>query len=467
MSSDLSAVILAAGKGTRMKSELVKVMHPLEGQPMVAWPVDAARAAGAGRTVVVVGHQGEAVREHFVDATDLAFVTQEEQLGTGHAVACAVPALETAGGTVLILCGDVPLLRSDTLRGMIDLHRESGATVTVLTTRMADPTGYGRIIRDATGRIVRIVEQKDASPAELTVDEVNAGIYCVEAPFLFEALRGLENDNAQGEYYLTDIVAAAEARGLDCRPCLVDDSDEVMGVNDRVQLARAGAVIRLRTCERLMRDGVTIIDPAATYIDPTVAIGRDTTVHPGACLRGTTVVGAGCIIGPGTVITDCRIGDRVEVKAGTVMESSVIHDEAAVGPMAHLRPGTELMAHVKIGNFVETKKARVGEGSKASHLTYLGDAEIGRDVNIGCGTITCNYDGIKKHCTVIGDGVFVGSDVQLVAPVTVGNNALIAAGTTVTKDVPPDALAISRTPQVNKEGWVKKKAQGSGLKAQD
>jgi bifunctional UDP-N-acetylglucosamine pyrophosphorylase/glucosamine-1-phosphate N-acetyltransferase len=427
---------------------------------MVAWPVEAARAVGAGRTVVVVGHQGEAVREYFAGAADLVFAAQEQQLGTGHAVACAAPALEGAGGTILILCGDVPLLRTETLAGMIALHRESRATVTVLTTRMADPAGYGRIIRDATGRVVRIVEQKDASHVELTVDEVNAGIYCVEAEFLFEALRGVGNDNAQGEYYLTDIVAAAEARDLDCRPYMIEDTSEVMGVNDRAQLAQAGAVLRRRTCERLMLDGVTIIDPAAAYIEPTVVIGRDTIVHPGVCLRGATVIGAGCTIGPGTVIADCRIGDRVAVKAGTVMESAVIHDEVAVGPMAHLRPGTELMAHVKIGNFVETKKAILREGAKASHLTYLGDADIGREVNIGCGTITCNYDGVNKHRTVIGDGVFVGSDVQLVAPVTVGRNALIAAGTTVTKDVPPDALAISRTPQVNKEGWVKKKGSG-------
>jgi bifunctional UDP-N-acetylglucosamine pyrophosphorylase/glucosamine-1-phosphate N-acetyltransferase len=456
----LATVILAAGKGTRMKSDLVKVLHPLEGIPMVAWPVDAARKAGSERTVVVVGHQGGRVRDYFVGQGDLAFAVQEEQLGTGHAVVCAAPELEGRCGTVLILCGDVPLLRPATLTGMVQAHRQSGAAVTVLTTRMADPFGYGRIIRDAAGRIVRIVEEKDASTVERHVDEINSGIYCVESPFLFEALKGLKNDNAQGEYYLTDIVAIAGERGLECRPYHIGDSDEVMGVNDRLQLAQAASQIRRRTNAALMLEGVSIVDPECTYIEATVTIGRDTTIHPGACIRGATRIGSGCTVEPHAVITDCVIGDGTVVKAGTVMEKSVIHDCVAVGPMAHLRPGTELMAHVKIGNFVETKKVVIGEGSKASHLTYLGDATVGRDVNIGCGTITCNYDGVNKHLTVIEDDVFVGSDVQLVAPVTVGRNSLVAAGTTVTMDVPPDSLAIARTPQVNKVGWKLRKAKG-------
>ena len=450
--AQLQAIILAAGKGTRMKSDLVKVMHPLGERPMLCWPIAAARAAEAARIVLVVGHQADTVRQHFSAAPDLAFAEQTEQLGTGHAVAAARDAC-TTDGHVMILCGDVPLIRPSTLRAFFAYHQERNAAVTVMTTHLANPSGYGRVVKREGAHITRIVEDKDATPEERDLTEINAGIYCVRADFLFEAVASLKNNNAQGEYYLTDIIAAAHEAGLTCLAFPIMDSLEVMGVNDRVQLAQAASIIRQRVNERLMREGVTLIDPLTTYIDDGVEIGRDTIIYPNTQISGRTRIGSHCRIESSVAISNCTIGDWVTIKVGSVMDEATIGDEAAIGPMAHLRPGSQLGPHVKIGNFVETKKIIMGEGSKASHLTYLGDAEIGSDVNIGCGTITCNYDGVRKHKTVIGDGVFVGSDVQLVAPVTVGANSLIAAGTTVTKDIPPDSLAIARTPQVNKEGW--------------
>jgi bifunctional UDP-N-acetylglucosamine pyrophosphorylase/glucosamine-1-phosphate N-acetyltransferase len=454
---NVAALVLAAGKGTRMKSELVKVMHHLGGCPMVAWPVKAARGAGAGRIALVVGHQAEKVREYFANAADIDFAVQEEQLGTGHAVACAGPPFKGFSGRVLILCGDVPLIRAETLQAMISYHETRQAAVTVLTVHQQNPYGYGRVVKREGGRILRIVEEKDATDEEKDITEVNTGIYCVEADFLFDAVAGLSNDNAQGEYYLTDIVKIGSERGELCLSFPVADAEEVMGVNDRAQLAAAGKVLQQRINERLMLAGVTMIDPATAYIEDGVEIGRDTVISPNVHISGATSIGSGCQIEPSVVIRGCRIGNGATVRAGTVMTDAIVHDDVAIGPMAHLRPGSELRDHVKIGNFVETKKVVMGEGSKASHLTYLGDATIGSNVNIGCGTITCNYDGVNKHRTVIEDDVFVGSDVQFVAPVTVGRNALIAAGTTVTRDVPPDSLAIARSPQVNKEGWKLKK----------
>ncbi len=458
---EIAALILAAGKGTRMKSEIVKVMHPLAGKPMVAYPVAVAKMVGASRIALVVGHQAERVQEYFNRDETISIVLQEEQLGTGHAVACAAEFLAGCDGDLLILCGDTPLITGETLRSLVATHNLHGAAITLLTARLPDPFGYGRVIKGSDGRILRIVEEKDATPVEREIDEINSGIYCVKAAFLREAVTRIGNDNVQQEYYLTDIIGLADEAGLACYSCAVTDPAEVMGVNDRVQMAAAGAVLRGRINEALMLSGVTIIDPATTYIEQGSVIGRDTVIFPNAVIGGGTVIGEGCVIAPSVTITNCRLGDRVQIKAGSVLEESVIHNDVAVGPMAHLRPGTVLKEQVKIGNFVETKKAVIGEGSKASHLTYLGDCFIGKDVNIGCGTITCNYDGKKKHVTIIEDGVFVGSDVQLVAPVTVGKNSLIAAGTTVTTDIPPDSLALSRTPQVNKEGWVKNK-RGSG-----
>ena len=453
----LASVVLAAGKGTRMKSGLIKVLHPIAGLPMIAWPVAAARDAGSGPIVLVIGHQATAVQGVFRGDADIRCAMQEEQLGTGHAVACALEALHGFRGTVLILCGDTPLLRAETLKSMLALHRGSQAAVTVLTAVMEDPSGYGRVVRDASGRVARIVEQKDADPEEQKIREINSGIYCMDSGFLFGNIKGLGNDNAQGEYYLTDLLAIAVHQGLTCLALQAGDAVEIMGVNDRSQLAEAGRVLRRRINREHMLNGVTITDPDTTYIDHGVTIGADTTIHPGCHLSNGTIIGDGCEIEGCVSISGCRIGDDCHIKAASVLEDSELGEDVAVGPMAHLRPGTRLGNKVKIGNFVETKKITMGEGSKASHLTYLGDAEIGRDVNIGCGTITCNYDGVNKHRTVIGDDVFIGRDVQLVAPVSVGRNSLVAAGTTVTKDVPPDSLALSRVPQVNKEGWRLKK----------
>jgi bifunctional UDP-N-acetylglucosamine pyrophosphorylase/glucosamine-1-phosphate N-acetyltransferase len=454
----VAAIVLAAGKGTRMKSGLVKILHPVAGRPMIDWPLDAARGAGASPVALVVGHQAEAVRERFQGAPDIRCALQAEQLGTGHAVSCALPALTGFSGTVLILCGDTPLLRSATLDALVAFHRAGEATVTVLTARMDNPHGYGRVLRDGGGRVLRIVEQKDATADECAIREINSGIYCMEAGFLLDNIGALGNNNAQKEFYLTDLVAMAAGQGAPCLAMEIDDADEIMGVNDRAQLAQAGRILRRRINRDLMLSGVTLVDPEQTYIDQGVIVGPDTVIHPNCSISGATVIGSGCLVEGGVSISSCRIGDGCRIKAGSVLEDSELCNDVAVGPMAHLRPGTLLNDHVKVGNFVETKKTVMGEGSKASHLTYLGDARIGRDVNIGCGTITCNYDGVNKHRTVIDDNVFVGSDVQLVAPVRVGANSLIAAGTTVTRDVPVGSLAISRTPQVNREGWrIRKK----------
>jgi len=453
----LASIILAAGKGTRMKSGLIKVLHPIAGLPMIAWPVAAARDAGSDTNVLVIGHQATAVQGVFRGAADIRCAMQEEQLGTGHAVACALETLAGFRGTVLILCGDTPLLRSETVQSMLTFHRTNHAAVTVLTALVKDPYGYGRVVRDPSGRVTRIVEQKDAAPEEQAICEINSGIYCMDSDFLFNNIRGIGNDNAQGEYYLTDLLAIAVRKELTCLALPAADADEIMGVNDRAQLAIAGRILRSRINREHMLNGVTIIDPDNTYIDQGVAIGADTTIHPGCRIGGGTVIGEGCEIEGGVSISGCRIGDDCHIKAASVLEDSELGEDVAIGPMAHLRPGTTLGNKVKIGNFVETKKIVMGEGSKASHLTYLGDAEIGRNVNIGCGTITCNYDGVNKHRTVIGDDVFIGSDVQLVAPVSVGRNSLVAAGTTVTTDVPPDSLAIARVPQLNKNGWRLKK----------
>jgi bifunctional UDP-N-acetylglucosamine pyrophosphorylase/glucosamine-1-phosphate N-acetyltransferase len=404
-----------------------------------------------------VGHQAEKVQEYFAGEQGISFAVQREQLGTGHAVACAQPLLSGVGGKILILCGDVPLIRPATLRGMLARHEARQATVTVLTTHVANPYGYGRVVKGEGENIIRIVEEKDATDQEKELTEINSGIYCVETGFLFAAVQSLGNDNTQGEYYLTDIVSRSTAQGGLCVSFPIADPDELMGVNDRIQMADAAGLLRKRINETLMLAGVTLVDPATTYIDAGIDIGRDTVIHPNVQISGATTIGARCTIEPSVMIRDCRLGDDVTIKSGSVLTEAVLHDRVAVGPMAHLRPGTELMDRVKIGNFVETKKVVIGCGSKASHLTYLGDATIGKNVNVGCGTITCNYDGVKKHRTVIEDEVFVGSDVQFVAPVTIGRNSLIAAGTTVTQDVPPDSLAIARTPQVNKVGWKLKK----------
>jgi bifunctional UDP-N-acetylglucosamine pyrophosphorylase/glucosamine-1-phosphate N-acetyltransferase len=453
---DIATVILAAGKGTRMKSDLVKVLHPLLGLPMLSYPIAISlNEIKAEKTIVVVGHQADRIKEIFKDPR-IHFVLQEEQLGTGHAVRQAVPFLENFKGVVLILYGDVPLVKAETLRSFIDTFWGNDSTLSVLTAVVKDPFGYGRIIRGREGWLEKIVEEKDASEEEKLVREINTGIFCVSAPFLIEGLSEIGKGNAQGEYYLTDLVEIASEKGFRCSAHMVADPLEVMGINTRVDLAIAHEVLRQEKMKGLMLSGVTFIDPKTTYVDQTVEVGKDTILYPNCFLLGRTRIGERCIIEPNSKISDSIIGDEVTIRSNSVITESNIEEGAIIGPFAHLRPLSEVKAKAKIGNFVEVKKSIIGRGSKANHLAYIGDSVLGEDVNIGAGTITCNYDGLEKHQTIIGDRVFVGSNVELVAPVKVGSNSSIGAGTTVTKDIPEGALAISRMKQKNIKGWSKK-----------
>jgi bifunctional UDP-N-acetylglucosamine pyrophosphorylase/glucosamine-1-phosphate N-acetyltransferase len=455
--SSLGIVVLAAGKGTRMKSNLVKVLHPLAGKAMLSFVLGLARNLRPDRLVVVVGFQRELVRERF-SAFDVIFVDQEEQLGTGHAVAVAGRALKGFRGAVLILSADVPLLSEETVRKFLHFHENNGVTLSVLTTLLEKPRGYGRIIRSQDGRLLRIVEDRDLQAGEKEIREINTGIYCVEAEFLFSALSSLSDQNAQREYYLTDIVEKANSQGKKAGVYLAEDSGEVMGINTRLDLAKATQILRLRIAERHMMEGVTLIDPQTTYLDHGVEIGRDTVIYPNCYLLGNTVLGEGCVVEPGCKITSTRIGNFVNIKASSVISESVIEDRVDVGPFAHLRPQTILRQGSKIGNFVEVKKSEIGRGTKANHLSYIGDATLGEKVNVGAGTITCNYNGQKKHPTVIEDGVFVGSNTALVAPIKVGQGAIIGAGSTITKEVPPGNLALTRAKQVH----YKRRSQRKG-----
>ena len=455
----LAAVILAAGRGTRMKSSRSKILHTLAGVPMGTYPIRLAKELKAEPVVLVIGHDPENVRNTFAKE-NVQFALQADQFGTGHALLCAEDQVSGFTGSLLLLCGDVPLLSAKTLMHLCDHHFSEKAAITLLTVNLPDPTGYGRIVRQGKD-VIRIIEEKDASAEEKTITEINTGIYLFEAPLIFELLGQLENSNSQGEFYLTDTIGMAHEKGLKISALMAENPEEVQGINDRVHLAQAEAVLRKHINEKLMRGGVTLVDPNTTYIDGSVEIGEDTLLHPGVVISGATSIGRDCIIETGTVITNCRIDDNVHIKAGSVLTDSVLGKNSQIGPMAHLRPGNILQGDNKIGNFVEIKKTVIGKHSKASHLTYLGDAEIGEDVNIGCGTITCNYDGVNKHKTIIEDQVFVGSDTQFVAPVVIGKNSLIGAGSTITRDVPPNALAISRTEQKNIEGWRLRKKKKS------
>jgi len=452
----ISTIILAAGKGTRMKSELVKVLHPILGLPMLSYPIELSlNKINAKKTIVVVGHQADQIQERFKDLK-IDFALQREQLGTGHAVLQAIPFLQSFSGTVLILCGDVPLVRRETLRSFIDTYKENGSTLSVLTAVVEDPFGYGRILRNPEGWLEKIVEEKDASEEERAIREINTGIFCVKASFLKEGLTEIGRENAQGEYYLTDLVEIAKRNGLRCSAHIAADPVEVMGINTRIDLAMANDVLRREKLKDLMLSGVTIPDPKTTYIDRAVEVGKDTLLYPNCHLQGKTTIGERCIIEPNSKISDSIIGNDVTVRANSVITESKIEDGVSIGPFAHLRPLSEVKTRAKIGNFVEVKKSVIGKGSKANHLAYIGDSLLGEDVNIGAGTITCNYDGFEKHQTIIGNRVFVGSNVELVAPVKVGNDSSIGAGTTITKDVPDGALAISRVKQKNIKGWSKK-----------
>ncbi len=451
MKNGLAAVILAAGKGTRMKSALPKVLHPICGQPMLYYPLEAARMAGFNQLKVVVGHRAEQVSETFA-AEDITWIKQTDQLGTGHALMCAADSLRGYSGALLLLCGDVPLLQPETLQQLQNYHSQQKAAVTVLTAQMPNPAGYGRVIRDGE-QVLQIVEEKDADEQQRQVTEINTGTYLFDAAFVLSALKGLNKNNAQGEYYLTDVVAAAVAAGEKTRALCVEDPTEVMGINDRCQLAEAEVLMRWKINAELMFAGVSMPDPTTVYIDNGVEIGPDTILHPNVHLHGKTSIGKNCSVETGVVVVDSQIADGSLLKAGSVIEESQIGPDCKIGPMAHLRPGTVLTGNNKIGNFVEMKKSVLGKKAQASHLTYIGDSEVGENVNFGCGTITCNYDGVNKHKTTVEDDVFVGSDCQFVAPVTIGRNSLIAAGSTITKDVPPDSLALSRTEQTNIDGW--------------
>jgi bifunctional UDP-N-acetylglucosamine pyrophosphorylase/glucosamine-1-phosphate N-acetyltransferase len=439
-----------------MKSDLVKVLHPLLGIPMLSYTIDLALdGIEAEKTVVVVGHQADRIQGLFKDRL-VQFILQKEQLGTGHAVLQTLPLLEGFEGTVLILCGDVPLVKIETLRSFIDAFHATRPVLSVMTVAVKDPFGYGRILHDRDGWLERIVEEKDATADERKVREINTGIYCIDAAFLRKGLKEIGRENAQGEYYLTDLVHIAGRKGLKCSAYEVKDPVEVMGINTRIDLAIADEMLRQEKMKALMLSGVTVVDPRTTYVDKGVEVGKDTVLFPNCLLQGRTRIGERCIIESNTVISDTIVGNEVTVRSSSVIEESKIEDRANIGPFAHLRPLSEIRAKAKIGNFVEVKKSVIGKGTKANHLAYIGDSTLGEDVNIGAGTITCNYDGFEKHQTIIGDRVFVGSNVELVAPVKIGNDASIGAGATVTKDVPDGALAISRVPQKNIKGWDKK-----------
>ncbi len=449
-----AAIILAAGKGTRMKSRLAKVLHPLAGMPMLGHVMALVKSLHFEKSFVIVGHQAEAVSK-IVSEAGLIPLLQDPPRGTGDAVLQAKNALRGYSGPVLILNGDTPLLCKKTIEQFLKDYEEAGAVLGLLTVSLENPKGYGRVIRRENGAIDCIVEEKDASAKERAVKEVNTGVYLCDADFLFRALDQIQPDNKQGEYYLTDIIGIAVSEGLRLMGREADP-EEVIGVNSRADLAAVAALMSRRINDKWMAEGVSLIDPSRVRIECTVKIGADTVLYPGVCLQGHTEIGEGVVIYSSRIL-DSKIGDDVVIKDQCVIEKAVVESHAVIGPFAHLRPDAVICKKAKVGNFVEVKKSVLGEGSKASHLTYLGDATIGRGVNIGAGTITCNYDGLNKFQTIVEDDVFIGSDTQLVAPVRVGKGGWVAAGTTVTKDVPADALAVSRVKQTNKTDWVKKK----------
>jgi len=444
-----------------MKSRLPKVLHPLVGQPLIEHVLQAADEISPSTVTLVIGHGAELVRSDMGNRPNVDFVVQEPQLGTAHALQQAEPRLAGRQGTVVLLSGDVPLLRGATLRRLVEAHQAAKAAATVVTAIVDRPYGYGRIVR-TKGRIARIVEERDASPELRQIREINGGIYAFDLAPLFDALRGIASQNAQGEYYLTDLIAIYRRRKLPVETLVVDNPQEIRGINSRTELAEVSRIVRQTKNEELMAAGVTIVDPATTYIDPDVEIGPDTVIHPGVSIEGQSRVGAACEIHSHVRIVGSEIADKSVILNFCLIIGSRIAEGASVGPFAHLRPESVVGERAKIGNFVELKKTTMGAGSKANHLAYLGDATIGERVNVGAGTITCNYDGTKKYQTIIEDGAFIGSDTQLIAPVRVGKGAYVAAGSSITEDVPDGALGIARGRQTNVDGWVeRRKAQSS------
>ncbi|MFS0766790.1 bifunctional UDP-N-acetylglucosamine diphosphorylase/glucosamine-1-phosphate N-acetyltransferase GlmU [Peribacillus phoenicis] len=450
--SNRYAIILAAGQGTRMKSKLYKVLHPVCGKPMVQHVIDQVNQLQIEDIVTVIGHGAEKVQEQLGDSCKYAL--QEQQLGTAHAVMQAESVLSVKNGTTLVICGDTPLIKAETMKELIALHEQSQAKATILTAYADNPAGYGRVLRGEGGLVEKIVEHKDASDEERYVKEINTGTYCFDNQALFNALKKVSNENVQGEYYLPDVIEILKQEGEVVTAFQSSDFEETLGVNDRVALSQAEQVLRKRINEKHMRNGVTIIDPLTTFIEADVQIGQDTVINPGSFIKGKSIIGQDCLIGPNTEISNCEIGDGTEVLQSVVHESS-IGSFVKIGPFAHVRPQSDIKDSVKIGNFVEIKKTVFGKGSKVSHLSYIGDAEVGENVNIGCGSITVNYDGKNKYLTKIEDNVFIGCNSNLVAPVTVGEGAYVAAGSTITQDVPQDALSVARARQVNKEDYVK------------
>lgn len=446
----LKTLILAAGKGTRMKSDLPKVLHKVNGIPMIKKILDICKGIGSEENILILGHKRELILE---ELGEVEYVLQEEQLGTAHAIMQGEKKLKDFQGDVMILCGDTPLLTEETLRKLYIHHKSTNAVATILTSEYDNPFGYGRIVKK-DGQVVGIIEEKEASEEIKAIKEVNAGVYCFNSKELFEALSKVNNNNEKGEYYLTDVIGINVAEGKKVECFKLEDNREILGVNSKVELSLAGEILRERKNIELMEKGAILIDPKSTYVEESVEVGRDTVLYPGVFLQGNTKIGENCEILGNSRIIDTIVGNNVRIES-SVLEESVVEDKVTIGPFAHLRPKSHLMEKVHIGNFVEVKKSTLEKGVKAGHLTYLGDATVGEDTNIGAGTITCNYDGINKHKTVIGKKAFIGSDTMLVAPVKIGEEALIGAGSVITKDVPDKALSVGRAKQFIKLEWRK------------
>ncbi|WHH57603.1 bifunctional UDP-N-acetylglucosamine diphosphorylase/glucosamine-1-phosphate N-acetyltransferase GlmU [Petroclostridium sp. X23] len=453
---DLSAIILAAGEGKRMNSKTSKVLHKICGKPLIEWVYDSIQEAGIQDCIMVVGHKADQVKSYM--GQKVKFALQEKQLGTGHAVMQAQPMLTGMQGHVIILCGDTPLIKGETIKSALDYHIENDHSATILTTEVDNPTGYGRIIRDVQGNVLKIVEQKDTNQDEQEIKEINSGIYCFKTAHLLNALAKLNNDNSQGEYYLTDTIEIILQNNSKVGAVKIGDPEELQGINNRFQLSEAERVMQQRILHKHMENGVTIISPLNTYIGADVDIGMDTIVYPGCILEGSTKIGENCVVGPNSRIVNSVIENDAEIQNSVVIDSSV-GENTHVGPFAYIRPESTIGKNVKIGDFVEVKKSVIGDYTKVSHLTYIGDADVGQNVNMGCGSVIVNYDGQKKHRTTIGDNAFIGCNANLVSPVTVKNNAYVAAGSTITEDVPESSLAIARERQVVKEGWMEKKGR--------
>ena len=453
----LGCIVLAAGEGSRFKSGTPKPLHTIAGRTMLERVLITLRKLKPQQITVVVGVGRERVAQTLATYPEVTVAVQEHQLGTGHAVDCARQLYSDFEGDILVTCADIPLVQAETLQHLHDEHHRQNAAATILTTHMPDPTGYGRVVRDAEGLVERVVEHRDADEQTLALDEISSGIFCFRADRLFEALSHLDHDNAQGEYYLPGVLSYLRANGEAVAACVADDPDEVMGINDRVQLAEAERICRDRIRIRLMREGVTLLDPPTIYIDEDVEVGRDTVIWPGTCLVGRTQVGSGCEIGAHVLLHHAAVGDACRIHHCSAIIESSVENDVEIGPFAHVRANSTIRSSASVNSYCEVVRSEVGEGTKSRHFSYLGDTIIGRGANIGAGTITCNYDGVKKHRTVIGDGAFIGSDTILVAPVTIGKRAYTGAGSVITHDVPDDSLAIARARQSIIERWAQRR----------